>query len=77
MDAIERVPSHGPVMQLLPRPGRVDAIVKNLTGVDHITVYRKEDIPEHFHYKNNRRIMPILIIADDEWLVVTVSLPTS
>ncbi len=70
---VQRVPSKGPVLQILPVEGMTEAIVKNLSGVDHIKVYKKEDIPERFHYQNSRRIMPIVVMADEGWLITTVS----
>ncbi|CAJ1087050.1 bis(5'-adenosyl)-triphosphatase enpp4 isoform X2 [Xyrichtys novacula] len=36
----------------------------------HITAYLKEDIPERFHYRNNIRIQPIIVVADDGWTIV-------
>ena len=33
--------------------------------VEHLTVYRKDDIPVEYHYKNNRRTMPILLEAHE------------
>ena len=36
----------------------------------HLKVYKKEDIPEHFHYRHNERIMPILLEADEGWTIV-------
>lgn len=32
--------------------------------------YLKKDIPERLHYKNNDRIQPILLIADEGWTIV-------
>ena len=43
----------------------VDDIIKNLTTVPHIKVYKKSDIPERYHYKHNPRIQPILIVPDE------------
>ncbi len=35
-----------------------------------LTVYKKADIPERYHYKNHRRIAPILLVADDHWHIM-------
>lgn len=40
-----------------------------LQKAKHITVYRKNDIPERLHYKNHYRIKDVLIIADDGWTI--------
>ena len=68
------VPSKGPVAQILPVDGQTDAVVDQLTNVSHISVYHKRDIPDRLHYKHNRRIMPVLVIADEGWLVTDVSI---
>ncbi|KAG7241064.1 hypothetical protein INR49_026095 [Caranx melampygus] len=36
----------------------------------HMTAYMKEAIPDRLHYKNNERIQPILLIADEGWTIV-------
>lgn len=33
-------------------------------------VYLKEEIPERFHYRHNKRIQPIILVADEGWTVV-------
>ncbi|XP_046360522.2 ectonucleotide pyrophosphatase/phosphodiesterase family member 5-like [Haliotis rufescens] len=66
---IVRVPSVGPVAHIQPVAGREDAVMALLRNVSHITAFKKDDIPDHFHYKNNRRIMPIIAIADEGWMI--------
>ncbi|KAL7298220.1 hypothetical protein TKK_0009211 [Trichogramma kaykai] len=56
-----------PVIHIYPRPGKKSEIYKNLQKASYDTnkfdVYLKENIPEHFHFKNNTRIGPILAVA--------------
>ncbi|ESO96943.1 hypothetical protein LOTGIDRAFT_214482 [Lottia gigantea] len=69
-DDIYLIPESGPVANILPKPGRENIVYNDLRGKhSKMTVYRKEDIPEHFHYKNNRRVMPIVAIAADGWMI--------
>lgn len=35
-----------------------------------MVVYKREDIPDHFHYKHNVRIMPIIIEVKEGWTIV-------
>jgi predicted AlkP superfamily pyrophosphatase or phosphodiesterase len=59
-----------PVTAIRPRKGRMDAVYKKLLHAHpNMTVYRKKDIPERFHYQHNRRIPPIICIADDGWTI--------
>ncbi|XP_041369889.1 bis(5'-adenosyl)-triphosphatase enpp4-like [Gigantopelta aegis] len=66
---VQRIPSQGPVAQIQPVDGQTDAVVNQLRNVPHITVYHKRDIPDRLHYKHNRRIMPVLVMADEGWLI--------
>ncbi|KAL3875740.1 hypothetical protein ACJMK2_033661 [Sinanodonta woodiana] len=67
---IQLIATFGEIMSILPVNGKEDEMVRNLTSKPHMTVYKKKDIPEHWHYKNNRRIMPILLVAEEGWLIV-------
>lgn len=49
---------------------KVEEIIRNLSSVEHVKVWRKDDIPSEFHYKFNERIMPILLTADLNWNIV-------
>ena len=55
-----------------PKDGKLDEIFDNLTRAanPHMKVYKKEDIPESFHWKHNRRIPPIFIDPAVGWSVV-------
>lgn len=33
-------------------------------------IYRKEEIPDHYHYHHNERIQPIILVADEGWTIV-------
>jgi len=41
--------------------GHEDEIYNKLKEVKNLVVYRKEDMDPAFHYKNNRRIMPLIV----------------
>ncbi len=59
-----------PVLALLPRPGQEEAVYQKLKGAHpHLQVYRKAEIPERFHFRRHRRIMPIMGLADDGWTI--------
>lgn len=36
----------------------------------NMVVYKREDIPDDFHYKHNVRIMPIIIEVKEGWTIV-------
>lgn len=70
---IVRKSDKGPLMHITPVEGKLESVYQALSKSDKMTVYKKEDIPEFWHYKNNRRVMPILCVADEGWSVLWVS----
>ncbi|XP_047432346.1 bis(5'-adenosyl)-triphosphatase enpp4 [Mugil cephalus] len=59
-----------PVAALLPlkEPEAVFNLLKNCHA--HMTAYLKKNIPDRLHYRNNERIQPIILIADEGWTIV-------
>ena len=55
---VDTGPPHlGTTAAILPHPGKLDLIYSKLKNGchPHMTVYKKEDIPERYHYTHNRR----------------------
>lgn len=60
-----------PVVGILPKEGKLDEVYSKLVDANpNMVVYKKEDIPEHFHYQHNIRIMPILIESKEGWTIM-------
>ncbi|XP_033737015.1 ectonucleotide pyrophosphatase/phosphodiesterase family member 5-like isoform X2 [Pecten maximus] len=59
----------GPIMHVVPAEGQEDAVLSAINSHPHFTAYRKADIPDRWHYQNNRRIMPIFVVADEGWTI--------
>ncbi|KAL8568014.1 hypothetical protein ACOMHN_029189 [Nucella lapillus] len=66
---VEKVPDSGMVTAILPAAGREAEVVEACRKIPHVTLYRKEELPDHFHYKHNPRIMPVIILSDEGWLL--------
>nr|AFX73008.1 nucleotide pyrophosphatase/phosphodiesterase 5 Spirometra erinaceieuropaei [Spirometra erinaceieuropaei] len=48
----------------------VDEIYTRLkTNLKHATIYKKADIPESYHYRNNPRVPDIVVVADLGWMI--------
>ncbi|XP_071485938.1 ectonucleotide pyrophosphatase/phosphodiesterase family member 7-like [Diadema antillarum] len=63
-----RVTDYGPMFQLVPKNGTNDTVynaLKNAHPAMH--VYKREEIPERFHYRDNSRILPIVGFVDPGW----------
>jgi predicted AlkP superfamily pyrophosphatase or phosphodiesterase len=61
-----------PVAAIRPPPGEADIIYRSLENAHpRWTVYRKEEIPARFHYRDNVRIQPIIVVADEGWSITS------
>ncbi|XP_058255156.1 bis(5'-adenosyl)-triphosphatase enpp4 [Hemibagrus wyckioides] len=59
-----------PVAAIIPVNDSSD-LYKNLSHCHaHMKTYRKAAIPDQLHYRNNKRIQPIILIADEGWTIV-------
>lgn len=67
---VERV-TWGAVTGLWPAEGRADAVVEALRGVPHVQAWRREDVPERFRFRDHRRIAPVVLLADEGWVLST------
>nr|XP_033793225.1 ectonucleotide pyrophosphatase/phosphodiesterase family member 5 [Geotrypetes seraphini]XP_033793226.1 ectonucleotide pyrophosphatase/phosphodiesterase family member 5 [Geotrypetes seraphini]XP_033793227.1 ectonucleotide pyrophosphatase/phosphodiesterase family member 5 [Geotrypetes seraphini]XP_033793228.1 ectonucleotide pyrophosphatase/phosphodiesterase family member 5 [Geotrypetes seraphini]XP_033793229.1 ectonucleotide pyrophosphatase/phosphodiesterase family member 5 [Geotrypetes seraph len=60
-----------PTVAILPKEGKLEDVYEALANAHpNMTVYKKEDIPERFHYIHNSRIQPILAVADLGWTIL-------
>ena len=60
-----------------PAPGRLDALHAALSTLDHVRVYRRDapeaagGVPERLHFRDNPRIAPLVLVADEGWALTT------
>ncbi|KAM9704237.1 ectonucleotide pyrophosphatase/phosphodiesterase family member 5 [Menidia menidia] len=60
-----------PVVGILPKEGKLDEVYGSLVDANpNMAAYKRENIPEHFHYRHNIRIMPILLEAKEGWTIM-------
>jgi predicted AlkP superfamily pyrophosphatase or phosphodiesterase len=59
------------IVQIFAKPGMEDKIMSSLKGIQHTSCWRKEDIPERFHYKDGPRVAPIICSSDEGWATTT------
>ncbi|XP_031460797.1 bis(5'-adenosyl)-triphosphatase ENPP4 [Phasianus colchicus] len=66
-----------PVAAVLPKNNKkyVYNLLKQCDD-HHMKVYLKEEIPDRFHYRHNKRIQPIILIADEGWTIVQNEAPS-
>ncbi len=61
----------GPLLALRPPPEREDEIVRALRASPQLSVWRREEVPERFHYRDHPRISPVLALAAEGWTITT------
>jgi predicted AlkP superfamily pyrophosphatase or phosphodiesterase len=66
-----QVESTGPNGGVRPKPGGPSAAelvaAIRTKHVPHLQIYRREEVPARLHYRDNPRIPPVVLIADDHW----------
>lgn len=67
-----RITDINPTLGIVPREGvSTDDVLKKLARAHpHLHVYRREQTPAHWHYRDNPRIPPIVGVADEGWTVI-------
>ncbi|KAI4469818.1 ectonucleotide pyrophosphatase/phosphodiesterase [Holotrichia oblita] len=60
-----------PVLHIIPNEGFEDSIYESLKKASAVLnsfdVYKKSELPEHWHFKNNPRTPPILVLAKENY----------
>jgi predicted AlkP superfamily pyrophosphatase or phosphodiesterase len=65
-----QIDTWGAVAGLRPMDGNVDALYNEFAGREnHFKVYRRENMPARFHYTDNPRIPPVVLVADEGWYI--------
>ncbi|MGH9159214.1 MAG: ectonucleotide pyrophosphatase/phosphodiesterase [Vicinamibacteraceae bacterium] len=58
----------GPNLALAPLTVSVDDVYRRLANAhQHLRVFRREETPAHWHYRDNPRIPPIVGVVDEGW----------
>lgn len=65
------VSSLSPVIGVFPKSGKEEAVYRALAAAHpRLKVYRREETPDRWHYREHPRIPPILGIADEGWQIL-------
>jgi predicted AlkP superfamily pyrophosphatase or phosphodiesterase len=67
MQKIKRINGGNPVINIEPQPGERDAVYSQLKAVPHLKVWKKEDLPEKYHYGTNPRVAGLIVEADSAY----------
>ncbi|MBN3309096.1 ENPP5 phosphodiesterase, partial [Amia calva] len=62
---------NSPVVAILPNEGQFDRVYEDLVNKHpNMTVYKRGELPDRYHYKDNHRIQPIIAEAREGWTIV-------
>lgn len=68
----------GELFQAAPPPGResdagsIETLYRSLHGrLPHLTVYKRDEIPARYHYREHPHVSPIVGVPDEGWIVTT------
>jgi predicted AlkP superfamily pyrophosphatase or phosphodiesterase len=65
---------YGIVSNIYPKSESVKAkLFEQLSQIPNLTVYLRENVPERLHYSKNDRIAPIVAIADEGFVMNTIT----
>jgi hypothetical protein len=60
----------GPLLAFNTRPGLEDSAARAAARIPHAHVYRRQETPERWHYRDNPRIAAFVGVADAGWQVL-------
>ena len=64
----------GPVMTAYAKnSNNIQNVIEQLKQVPRVTVYKKQDIPDKWHYRDNPRVPDIIAVSDDGTNIVSNS----
>lgn len=59
----------GEFIEFRPEPNKINELYQNLQNIPNTRVFKKEDMINKFNYGTNDRIEPIVLMADEGWLL--------
>jgi hypothetical protein len=60
-----------PTLGVFPKPGREEAVYAALAKAHpRLRVYRRQETPAHWHYRDHPRIPPLVGVVDEGWQVL-------
>lgn len=65
---VERITNDFPALVYANRHDYVDSICNALKGVDHLRVWKRQDVPEYLHYGSNPNVGDVVVLPDLGWV---------
>lgn len=71
VEDIEMMLDKGSLTMIKPKKNKLDAVINDLkkANIRGLNIFKKEDIPNHYHFKNHRLVLPIVLTADEGYYI--------
>ncbi|UJR36372.1 hypothetical protein I4U23_029096 [Adineta vaga] len=70
--AVESTILSGALFNVMPRNGQTEEVFNNLSSIPNVTVYKRDEMPERFHYsKPKHRLGEITALSDIEGQILS------
>lgn len=68
----------GHMCNIWPHDHKLEKVYSDLKKLnnDHITIYRKDELPERWCYKHHKLVPPITVVAESGWFILTPEYPS-
>jgi predicted AlkP superfamily pyrophosphatase or phosphodiesterase len=60
-----------PVALIAPSAGKEAEVLRRLSEAPHLQVYRKDQVPARWHFRDHPRITQIVAVAEEGWVIGT------
>jgi predicted AlkP superfamily pyrophosphatase or phosphodiesterase len=60
-----------PVALIAPSAGKEAEVFRRLSDAPHLQVYRRDQVPARWHFRDNPRITGIVAVAEEGWVIGT------
>ncbi|XP_052011070.1 glycerophosphocholine cholinephosphodiesterase ENPP6 [Xyrauchen texanus] len=69
MSKIIKMMDRGPVVSLWPKQDKFEEIYQNLSTAHNMNVYKRQEIPDRYHYKKGRFVSTLTLVAEPGWFI--------
>ncbi|XP_067838667.1 glycerophosphocholine cholinephosphodiesterase ENPP6 isoform X2 [Heptranchias perlo] len=60
----------GSVVSLWPKEGKLNEVYSSLKKAKGMSVYKKDEIPDRYHYKGGKFVAPLTLLAEQGWFII-------
>ncbi|XP_072904208.1 glycerophosphocholine cholinephosphodiesterase ENPP6 [Hemitrygon akajei] len=60
----------GSVVSIWPQEGKLNKVYDSLKKVKEMSVYKKDEIPDRYHYKGGKFVAPLTLVAQPGWFII-------